>query len=52
MPPEIDNIENIDHILAVNSNFTLRKLILELKQEDGERFSVTNIINHTGTLGL
>ena len=38
---EIECISNIDDPISPDSNLTLRKLIMDLKTEDGEIFAIT-----------
>ena len=45
---EIEGINNIDHPLPNDPSLTLRKLIMNLKTEEGEIFSITITHNWNG----
>ena len=49
---EIEGINNIDNPISPGSELTLRKIIMDIKTEDGERFSITITRNWRGPLGL
>ena len=38
---EMEGINNIDNPISPRSEITLRKLIMDVKTEDGERFAIT-----------
>ena len=49
---ELEGINNIDHPLPNAPNLTLRKLIMNLKTEEGETFAITITHNWNGSLDL
>ena len=48
----IEGIDNIDNPISPGSELTLRKLVMDVKTEDGERFAITITRNWRGTLEL
>ena len=49
---EIEGINNIDNPLPNDPSLTLRKLIMNLKTEEGEKFAITITHNWNGALEL